>query len=173
MYFLHVVLFYYQVGPRPTDCVVSCKQGYVADTFWSVHIKCCFHQKKVKSKRPTTSLNLLNGNAKAVISQARKTWQAKHHVYTKLPINTKLQTDQSGIQRQTVYKLNQIKFDLEKQRAKSEEKKANWAKEDPKRWRHGKVQKKAPLMMHARIMTKNPIKMPYKAIPEANQIMIN
>jgi len=44
-------------------------------------------------------------------------------VYTKWPSNTKLRTDQSGIQRQAVYKLNQIKFDLEKQRAKSEEKK--------------------------------------------------
>jgi len=29
---------------------------YVADTFWSVHIKCCFHQKKTKSKRPTTRI---------------------------------------------------------------------------------------------------------------------
>jgi len=28
----------------------------VADTFWSVHIKCCFHQKKTKSKRPTTRI---------------------------------------------------------------------------------------------------------------------
>jgi len=45
----------------------------VADTFWSVHIKCCFHQKKIKSKRLTTSLNLLNGNAETVIGQARKT----------------------------------------------------------------------------------------------------
>jgi len=40
-----------------------------------------------------------------------------------LPSNIKLRTDQSGIQRQTVHKLNQIKFDLEKQRAKKEEKK--------------------------------------------------
>jgi len=40
-----------------------------------------------------------------------------------LPSNTKFQTDQSGIQRQTAYRLNQIKFDLEKQRAKNEEKK--------------------------------------------------
>jgi len=40
-----------------------------------------------------------------------------------LPSNTKFQTDQSGIQRQTVYRLNQIKFDLEKQRAKNEGKK--------------------------------------------------
>jgi len=40
-----------------------------------------------------------------------------------LPSNIKLRTDQSGIQRQAVYKLNQTKFDLEKQRAKSEEKK--------------------------------------------------
>ena len=165
MYFLHVVLFYYQVGPRPTDCVVSCKQGYVADTFWSVHIKCCFHQKKVKSKRPTTSLNLLNGNAKAVISQARKTWQAKHHVYTKLPINTKLQTDQSGIQRQTVYKLNQIKFDLEKQRAKSEEKKQTELKKTQKDDVMEKYRKKALLMMHARSTTKKNIK-PYKAISQ-------
>ena len=36
-----------------------------------------------------------------------------------------------------------------------------------------KSTEKAPLMMQSRIMTKNPIKMPYKAIPEANQIMIN
>jgi len=28
-------------------------------------------------------------------------------------------------------------------------------------------------IMHARIMTKTPIKIPYKAISEANQIMIN
>ena len=28
----------------------------VADTFWSVHIKCCFHQKKTKFKRPMTSI---------------------------------------------------------------------------------------------------------------------
>ena len=28
----------------------------VADTLWSVHIKCCFHQKKTKSKRPTTNI---------------------------------------------------------------------------------------------------------------------
>ena len=28
----------------------------VADTFWSVHVKCCFHQKKTKSKRPTTNI---------------------------------------------------------------------------------------------------------------------
>ena len=30
--------------------------GTVADTFWSVHIKCCFHKKKTKSKRPTTNI---------------------------------------------------------------------------------------------------------------------
>jgi len=48
-------------------------------------------------------------------------------------------------------------------------KEANWAKEDPKSWCHGKVQKKAPLMMHARVMTKNPIKMPYNSIPGAIQ----
>ena len=104
----------------------------VADTFWSVHIKCCFHQKKIKSKRLTTSLNLLNGNAETVIGQARKTWQAKHHVYTKWPNNIKLRTDQSGIQRQTVYKLNQIKFGLEKQRAKNEEKKQTELKKTQK-----------------------------------------
>jgi len=40
-----------------------------------------------------------------------------------LPSSIKLWTDQSGTQRQTVYKLNQIKFDLDKQRAKNEEKK--------------------------------------------------
>ena len=28
----------------------------VADTFWSVHIKCCLHQKKTNSKRPMTSI---------------------------------------------------------------------------------------------------------------------
>ena len=32
------------------------RQRRVADTFWSVHIKCCFHQKKTKSKRPTTRI---------------------------------------------------------------------------------------------------------------------
>ena len=58
-----------------------------------------------------------------MISQARKTWQAKYHVYTKLPSNTKFQTDQYGIQKQTVYRLNQIKFDLEKRRTKDKEKK--------------------------------------------------
>jgi len=36
-----------------------------------------------------------------------------------------------------------------------------------------KSTEKAPLMMHARITTKKPIKMPCKAIPETNQIMIN
>jgi len=28
----------------------------VADTFWSVHIKCCFHQEKARSRCPTTSI---------------------------------------------------------------------------------------------------------------------
>jgi len=144
-----------------------------ADTFWSVHIKCCFHQKKIKSKRLMTSLNLLNGNAETVIGQARKTWQAKHHVYTKWPNNIKLWTDQSGIQRQTVYKLNQIKFGLEKQRAKSEKKKQTELKKSQKDDVMEKYRKKAPLMMHARITTKKNIKMPYKATPETNQIMIN
>jgi len=31
-----------------------------------------------------------------------------------------------------------------------------------------KYRRKAPLMMHARIMTKKTIKMPYKAMSEAN-----
>ena len=92
----------------------------VADTFWSVHIKFCFHQKKAQSKRPTTRIRPAERQHKG---RAQKTWQAKHHVYTTLPSNTKFQTDQSGIQRQTVYRLNQIKFDLEKQRAKNEGKK--------------------------------------------------
>jgi len=30
--------------------------GSVADSLWSVHIKCCFYQKKTKSKRPTTRI---------------------------------------------------------------------------------------------------------------------
>jgi len=36
----------------------SLARGFVrvADTFWSVHIKFCFHQKKIKSKRPTTRI---------------------------------------------------------------------------------------------------------------------
>ena len=41
-------------GPR-----FLCNSAYlgdVADTFWSVDIKCCFHQKKTKSKRPTTNI---------------------------------------------------------------------------------------------------------------------
>jgi len=49
-----------------------------------------------------------------------------------LPSNIKLRTDQSGIQRQTVYKLNQIKFDLEKQRVKNEEKKQTELKKTQK-----------------------------------------
>ena len=85
----------------------------------------------------------------------------------------KLQTDQSGIQRQAVYKLNQIKFDLEKQRAKSKKKKQTELKKTQKDDVMEKYRKKAPLMMHTRIMTKKPIKMPYKAILETNQIMIN
>jgi len=49
-----------------------------------------------------------------------------------LPSNIKLRTDQSGIQRQTVYKLNQLKIDLEKQRAKNEEKKQTELKKTQK-----------------------------------------
>jgi len=44
-----------------------------------------------------------------------------------LPSNTKFQTDQSETQRQTVYRLNQIKIDLEKQKNKERREETNKA----------------------------------------------
>ena len=70
-----------------------------------------------------TSIRPAERQRKGRDQSSTKNVTSKTHVYTKLPSNIKLRTDQSGIQRQTVYKLNQIKFDLEKQRAKNEEKK--------------------------------------------------
>ena len=58
-----------------------------------------------------------------MISQARKTWQAKHHVYTKLPSNIKLQTDSREFKDKLYANYIKKKFDLEKQRTKDKEKK--------------------------------------------------
>ena len=116
----------------------------VADTFWSVYIKCCFHQKKIKSKRPTTRIRPAERQHKG---RAQKTWQAKHRFYTALPSNTKFQTDQSGIQRQTVYRLNQIKFDFKKAKSKERRKEANKSWRRPKKMMLWKSTENFPLMM--------------------------
>jgi len=48
--------FYLQIPISENEIYSFCVEEHVADTFWSVHIKCCFHQKKTKSKRPTTRI---------------------------------------------------------------------------------------------------------------------
>jgi len=72
-----------------------------------------------------------NDKNKSCWTATQRPWSVKHEKRDKqnttftqrCQSDTKFQTDQSGIQRQTVYRLNQIKFDLEKQSAKNEEKK--------------------------------------------------
>jgi len=68
-------------------------------------------------------------------------------------------------------KSNKIWF--RKTRSEKRGKEANLAEEDQNDDVMEKYRKKAPLMIHARITTKKPIKVPYKAISEANQKMIN
>jgi len=44
----------------------------VADTLWSVYIKCCFHQKKTKSKRPTTRIRHADTQSKGCDQSSTK-----------------------------------------------------------------------------------------------------
>jgi len=81
-----------------------------------------------------------NDKHKICWTATQRPWSVKHekndeqNTTFELPSNIKLWTDQSRVQRQTTYKLNQIKFDLEKQRAKSEEKKQAELKKIQKGW---------------------------------------
>jgi len=108
-----------------------CQTG-VTDTFWSVHIKCCFHQKKTKSKRPTTRIRPAERQHKGRDQSSTKNVTSKTPRLHNVAKQHKVSDRSVWIQRQTVYKLNQIKFDLEKQRAKNEEKKQTELKKTEK-----------------------------------------
>jgi len=113
----------------------------VADTFWSVHIKFCFHQKKAQSKRATTRIRPAErqhkgrdqSNTKNVTSKTPRLHNVakQHKVSDRSVWNPKTNCIQA--------KSNKIWF----RKAKSEErrKEANRAEEDLKSWCHGKVQK--------------------------------
>jgi len=75
---------------------LRCANAGVADHYGLYILNATFTKRKTKSKHPTTRIkDMPNCNPKAVISQARKTWQAKHYVSTALQNKTKVQTNQS------------------------------------------------------------------------------
>ena len=113
----------------------------VADTYWSVHIKCCFHQKKTKSKRPTTRIRRAERQHKGRDQSNTKNVKSKtprlHSVAKQHKVSDRSVWNPKSNCIQT--KSNKIWF----RKAKSEErrKEANRAEEDLKRWCHGKKQK--------------------------------
>jgi len=121
------------------NCSIS-NMTTVADTFWSVHIK-CFHQKKIKSKRPTKGTGPAERQHKGREQLSTKNVTSKtsrlhsvikrHKVSNRSGWNPKINCIQT--------KSNEIWF----RKAKSEErrKETSRTEEDLKRWCHGKVQK--------------------------------
>ena len=92
----------------------------VADTFWSVDIKCCFHQKKTKSRRSTTGTRPAERQHKGREQSSTKNVTSKTSRLHSVAKQHKV-SDRSVWNPKT--NCIQIKFDLEKQRAKNEEKK--------------------------------------------------
>jgi len=117
-----------------------CQTG-VTDTFWSVHIKCCFHQKKTKSKRPTTRIRPAERQHKGRDQSSTKNVTSKtprlHNVAKQHKVSDRSVWNPKTNCIQT--KSNKIWF--RKAKSKERGKEANRAEEDRKRWCHGKLQK--------------------------------
>jgi len=125
----------------------KCSQRYnitrnVADTFWSVHIKCCFHQKKTKSKRPMTSIKLAERQRKGRNQLSTKNVTSKTPRLHKVAKQHKTLDRSVGNPKTNCIQTKSNKIWFRKTKSKKRGKEANWAEEDPKRWCHGKVQKK-------------------------------
>ena len=120
---------------------VLCCSG-VADTFWSVHIKCCLHQKKTKSKRPMTSIRPAELQRKGRDQSNTKNVTSKTPRLHKVAKQHKASDRSVGNPKTNCIKTKSNKIWFRKTKSEKRGKEANWAEEDPKRWCHGKVQKK-------------------------------
>jgi len=114
----------------------------VADAFWSVHIKRCFHQKKTKSKRPMTSIKLAERQRKGRNQSSTKNVTSKTPRLHKVAKQHKTLDRSVGNPKTNCIQTKSNKIWFRKTKSKKQGKEANWAEEDPKRWCHGKVQKK-------------------------------
>ena len=103
-------------------------QYSVADTFWSVHIKCCFRQKKVKSQRPRTNIRPAERQRKGCNQSSTKNVTSKTQRLHKVAKQHKT-SDQSGGNPKTnriQTKSNKIWFRKTKSGKRGKEEKLSW-----------------------------------------------
>ena len=113
----------------------------VADTFPSVHIKCCFHQKKIKSKRPTTRIRPAERQHKGRDQSSTNNVTSKTPRLHSVAKQHKVSDRSVWNPKTTCIQTKSNKIWFRKAKSKERRKEVNRAEEDLKRWCHGKKQK--------------------------------
>ena len=114
---------------------------YVADTFWSVHIKSYFHQKKTKSKRAMTRIKPAERQHKGRDQSSTKNVTSKTPRLHKVVKQHKVSDRSVWNPKTNCIQTKSNKIWFTKAKSKERGKEANRAEEDLKRWCHGKLQK--------------------------------
>ena len=117
----------------------------VADTFWSVHIKCCFHQKKTKSKRPTTNIKSAERQRKGRDQSSTKNVTSKTPRLHEVAKQHKASNRSVGNPKTNCVQTKSNKIWFGKTKSEKRGKEANWAEEDPKKMMSWKSTEKSSI----------------------------
>ena len=113
-------------------CWLRSKVADVADTLWSVHIKCCFYQKKAKSKHPATRIRHADTQSKGCDQSSTKNVTNETLRFHSVTKQDKVSDKSVWTLKTNCTRIKSNKIWFEKTKSEEQRKEANRAEESQK-----------------------------------------